>query len=560
MRIVVLLSLFLHFTTSLIAQADSILAFPKEQQEIRLMEWISKTWKSGPEVARPYFDVIIKELEQKEGRDLYKMAWSFAEEYRMSHLRPDEDPVDLGNRAIEFAKNKKWKDVEAECKLRLGRTLFLNGKYGLGMEWMIKGKEEIALTGWSNPFIARVGYAGLGDTFYKFGDYRTAINYLLAAEKYNTSPESPAYEYGNLNTLGLAYQKLMMYDSAIYYLKMTNEYGKARQDSFWIALTNGNLGLIYFKAGDLDKAAELLKSDYEGSIRSGIYGSAVNAGTLLANIELQRGHTDRIAEYIHFARSHMDTSNLEGMSGYMNNMYIYSKLTGNYRNAVAYADSLKIYQDRLNQKLNQNMLEQAKMKVQVDKYDADVKLLEAAKSRQIILRNALFVILVLSSLVGLLWVKRIQLKRQAAVEKLASAQKELNVYTRSLFEKNQLIQSFTEELDKIKSDSGLNEKDRSAHISALLQQNIFTDDDWRHFRQLFDEVYPGYLVRLKEKFNDLTPAETRLLALTKLQLPGKDMAGMLGISAESIRKTRYRLRKKLNLPEEGSLEEIVSMI
>ena len=77
---------------------------------------------------------------------------------------------------------------------------------------------------------------------------------------------------------------------------------------------------------------------------------------------------------------------------------------------------------------------------------------------------------------------------------------------------------------------------------------------------MFDQVHPGFFIRLKEKLNDLTPAETRLLALTKLQLAPKEMAAMLGISYDAIKKSRQRLRKKINLPEEGSLDELVDMI
>ena len=536
------------------------MAFPKEERPLRLMEWKVKIWPVPVERSMSVFQKMSDDLSRMGDEYLFKMAWSFWLEKRLVHADFEKDFYRIAEDAIRFAKQQKWKDVEAETYLRIGRNLFQNARYGQGMEYMIKGKEEIAKTGWSSPHIAQLGYAGLGDSFYKFGDYATALEYLKKSEEYNLPLGSPAHEYANRNTIGLCYQKLQQYDSAIHYLTLSIEGAKMARDSFWVALTSGNLGLVYFKSGNLDKAAELLKSDYEGSIRAGVYGSAVNAGSLLANIELQRGNTDRIEEYIRFARMHMDTQNLEGMISYMSNMYTYSKLKGNFEKAVDYADSLKIFEERQDLILDQKILDQAMMKVQVDNHNAKVKLLEAAKSRQILIRNGLFVILLLSCMVGLLWVKRIQMKKQVAVEKLAGAQKELNAYALSLFEKNQLIQSVTEELEKTKTVDDAKFADRSANISELMHQHIFTDDDWRHFRQLFDQVYPGYLVRLKEKFNDLTPAETRLLALTKLQLPGKDMAGMLGISAESIRKTRYRLRKKLNLPEEGSLEELVSMI
>ncbi len=94
----------------------------------------------------------------------------------------------------------------------------------------------------------------------------------------------------------------------------------------------------------------------------------------------------------------------------------------------------------------------------------------------------------------------------------------------------------------------------------LLPAPFLRRNDWRHFRNLFEQVYPGFLYRLREKFSDLSPAEIRLLVLTRLKLSSREMAHMLGITVEAIRKTRYRVRKKLNLDEESKLEELILQI
>ena len=56
------------------------------------------------------------------------------------------------------------------------------------------------------------------------------------------------------------------------------------------------------------------------------------------------------------------------------------------------------------------------------------------------------------------------------------------------------------------------------------------------------------------RFSGLSPAEMRLLILTKLNLSTREMVHLPGISIDAIRKSRYRLRKKLNLEEESSIE------
>jgi DNA-binding CsgD family transcriptional regulator len=55
----------------------------------------------------------------------------------------------------------------------------------------------------------------------------------------------------------------------------------------------------------------------------------------------------------------------------------------------------------------------------------------------------------------------------------------------------------------------------------------------------------------------ITLAEQRMAALTRLQLTPKQMASMLGISVDSVHKTRQRLRQRLRINPENSLEEIM---
>ncbi|MBL7749678.1 MAG: hypothetical protein JNM19_19730, partial [Chitinophagaceae bacterium] len=97
-------------------------------------------------------------------------------------------------------------------------------------------------------------------------------------------------------------------------------------------------------------------------------------------------------------------------------------------------------------------------------------------------------------------------------------------------------------------------------LEQLRQSTLLTDEQWIAFRQIFDKVHGGYLIRLKEKLPDLTPAEIRYMALAKLRFNNKEMASALGISQQTVRVTAHRLRKKLSLPEEGSLSELVESI
>jgi hypothetical protein len=80
------------------------------------------------------------------------------------------------------------------------------------------------------------------------------------------------------------------------------------------------------------------------------------------------------------------------------------------------------------------------------------------------------------------------------------------------------------------------------------------------FKILFEKIHPGFFARLKEKVADITIAEQRMAAFTRLHLSHRQVAGLLGISPGSVNKTKQRLRYRCNLPPEVNIEEFISRL
>ena len=79
------------------------------------------------------------------------------------------------------------------------------------------------------------------------------------------------------------------------------------------------------------------------------------------------------------------------------------------------------------------------------------------------------------------------------------------------------------------------------------------DDDWQEFETVFQQVHVQFFEQLRKNHPDLTSAETRLCAMMRLNLDSKDMATIMGISQDSLRIARYRLRKKLGIDKGANL-------
>lgn len=65
----------------------------------------------------------------------------------------------------------------------------------------------------------------------------------------------------------------------------------------------------------------------------------------------------------------------------------------------------------------------------------------------------------------------------------------------------------------------------------------------------FLEVYPYFNKKLLAKNPNLTPSDFEYCALIKLDFNTKDIAQAKNISIRTVESKKYRLRKKLDVPE-----------
>jgi DNA-binding CsgD family transcriptional regulator len=74
-----------------------------------------------------------------------------------------------------------------------------------------------------------------------------------------------------------------------------------------------------------------------------------------------------------------------------------------------------------------------------------------------------------------------------------------------------------------------------------------TDDSWNDFKKLFIKVHPGFFINLGKSHPYLSATDIRMLALIKLGINNNEMANILGITVEGIKKAKQRLRKKIDI-------------
>jgi DNA-binding CsgD family transcriptional regulator len=126
-----------------------------------------------------------------------------------------------------------------------------------------------------------------------------------------------------------------------------------------------------------------------------------------------------------------------------------------------------------------------------------------------------------------------------------AAKQQLELYTNSLYEKNELIEKLRRQAIPFQPQD-------------LIEQSILTEEDWLRFRSMFDKVYPDFFTRLTNLASDVTQAEQRMAALIRLGVGNKQIATMLGVSVDTVRKSKSRLRQRLQLSVQQDLDQIIA--
>jgi len=475
--------------------------------------------------------------------------------------------------AIDIAYREEDDMLVAYVSYTYGSVIILFGEVGLSVMYAKNGIDLFEKLAYE---VLPAQYQFLAELLYRVREYNESIRYgKKAIIAWQNSPnEFKPFTVSSMNTVALGYHRQQIYDSAMIFYNRALDLAKQIKDTVWTGIVSGNMGQIFYAQGKYDTAYALLKGDYKASKEKGYFDNAGNSLQWAARTNLALGNkTAALAE----VREAFQLLKQWPDANYSRNTYytatqIFREM-GNYDSAFYYNNLWSRINDSLEKVVTTSSLAISKAKLNDETSRYNIQNLNKEKRSQLLLRNILIASIIVLSFIVVLAVNRQRLKEKLKTEKAeqeklrmeqekllmeqeaASAKDQLKMFTQNIIEKTTLI-------EKLESQIKGKEVTSEQHtiISELSHQTILTEEDWSKFKSLFEKIYPGFFINLKEKFPDITLAEQRMAALTRLQLTPKQMASMLGISVDSVHKTRQRLRQRLRIDPENSLEEIMISI
>lgn len=435
-----------------------------------------------------------------------------------------------------------------------------------------------------------------------------ALNYFQRVENLNFLPQV----YGDLALLRFYRED---YEGSLKYYRKALDIFREQDNKQQEYRTKGNIGIIHANSGDSDKAIAAFKevvqlANQEGDIRSVVPGY-MNIGQQFIRLD----EPDSAMFYLETALELCDQHGFEmhkadiynSVSGYFfirqdyDSSYFYGdKAETLYREYGRLKPAMEMLhrmasakeelgdrekavellwehislKDSIYSEEKERAVAEAEAKFMLSEKENNIRLLEAqnkADNRKLWLYLVLFfltVVIVFAVIIKLRNEKKLRQKEKLIHSKeleLETAHKqrlqdELDLKIRSLtkeglriIQKNKQLEDLQSRLDVFGQSVPTESKQELRDIRSSIKYAFSVDKDWKEFSVYFEEVHPSFMEDLTRLAPQLTTKEKRLCALLKVGMSTKEIASVLGISPDSVKKARNRLRKKLGLDVEQDL-------
>lgn len=123
-------------------------------------------------------------------------------------------------------------------------------------------------------------------------------------------------------------------------------------------------------------------------------------------------------------------------------------------------------------------------------------------------------------------------------------------------EKDNMLESILEQINVMDADEKTRET-QLRHLQQDIRLHLSGRQEWNDFQHIFEEVHPSFAATLKSRWPELSEGDIRLATYIKIGLTTKQIARMLLLQPDSVKKNRQRLRRRMGLSPEIVLEDLI---
>jgi tetratricopeptide (TPR) repeat protein len=486
--------------------------------------------------------------------------------------------IECFNKSMAVAMNLPDASLKASILNNLGMAYYQQSDNKRALEFLLKSLSLAEESG-DQKRVAHL-YNNIGMIYDEEAQFDIAKKYYSLSHTYALEKNDSALVTKCLNNIAITLKKEHKYDSAIR-LHLQGIAIEQRLNNKWgLSSSYVNLAINYKYLKQFDKALEYLNLNY--AIKKEMKdtrGIANGLGTI-ADMQIHLKRYPEAKKNIDEAYALLKSINVKDAS-LLSRYAEYYEAIGDYKNALKWKERNFALKDSLFNEKKSLQLAELQTLYEVNKREKEIIKLEKEKEEARLVRNIMLIsivsLLILITLITYflryrikkrqeiyqvereLHLKRIEnsiLREEELKKEIEFKSKELASYTINFVQKSELMEELKRNLQNIDSSDPVIARKING-INKLVENSYQVDREWEDFKMQFENVHHNFFRILKDQCPELTNGDLKLCALLKLNMNMKAAAKVLGISPESVKTARYRLRKKFGLAQDDNLVDFI---
>ncbi len=449
------------------------------------------------------------------------------------------------------------------------------GNYKMSLEFSLKSlkifetqKDTINIAG---------THFNIANTYADLKDYKNAKLHLSITAELVKEIDDQFFLADVYNNLGTIYQSTEVFETAMFYFQKALKLYQDVGDKNGIAFAMQNIGAVQISLLNYCIGISYLRSALHGFHQTKSIVDITDVYMDLGNAYFKYGKLDSALFFLNLAN--INNEKLNNTYLQLETIDVLQKVyvaKNDYKHAYVYRQQYILLRDSLQSKDLKLQLAKLEMGHNIVNKEKEVALwkkqqkVEASHNRLLIITVIFMTLFILLASV-MVWqrrkkeqlINRLQYEKNQGVksemeERMRNQSKQLTTHALNMLQKNTLLQSLQEDIDRIGMKAKKEVKPELRSLNHKIKMHIKGEKDWDLFKMYFEQINKDFFVALSEISSELTSNDLRLLALIKLNMNIKEVASVLNLSPDSVKNARYRLRKKLNLAPKDDLFEFVN--
>ena len=484
-------------------------------------------------------------------------------------------------RELQIHKEKENDSLAARAQEKIGVMFYKTGNYDASAEYFLKALNYFEQT--NNKLLVAQITGNLANVYTRIDNYSRAIEYLNRSEKiYKNSPGLSNNAFAGLYiNIGLAHTGNKSYDIAMDYYQKALDLIQGLDNFLYEATAYNNIGEVYFELEQFDLAYKNYEKALDFFRKANNKRGVGAALSNLAKVKIEEKEYAGAVKLATEALSYFEDINAKffivDVQKQLSEAY---KKMNNYEKSLAHLEQYTVkleelkgteITERIASIELQNIIRKEEQKLQLIKQQAELREKES-KLSEIKLYSTIagiFVLLVVTILIIFNQRGRLQrntLKQEILQRDQEQLQNELQFKKREvenfaihIQEKNELLKSLNTEIKKVAKNNDLDYKELN-EITNLVNHSLYIDNNRKELELKINQAQQDFLHRLKSKFDWLSKTDLRLCSFLILEFSTKEIAAFMNIEPSSVKTSRNRLRKKLNLPPNSDIKAFLDTV